>query len=303
VRIRRQGALAAGERWGSLLRAPKFTVRRPAHPNAPLGDWAVIRRGYTTGANEFFYLNREQVERWGIEPEFRRPLLKSLRGARALRVGAADCRHELLLIPEAACLEGTAAAAYLAWGEARGVSRRTTCAGRRPWYALPAQSPGALLLAKGVWQRHFAPVSDGPFAVDQQLYRVAPVEGVSPGVAAALLNSAWFALQCELRGRVNLGEGVLWLATYELGELSLPDPRLLDDATRLTLAEQFRRVAKRPVRDTIDALERPERRALDETVFDLVGLPIAERATAREALVECLEGRRWRARCTGVEET
>jgi hypothetical protein len=90
-----------------------------------------------------------------------------------------------------------------------------------------------------------------------------------------------------------------------LGELSLPDPRLLDDATRLTLAEQFRRVAERPAADTIGELERPERQALDETVFDLIGLPVAERAAAREALIECLEVRRRRARraCAGVDET
>jgi hypothetical protein len=297
VRARQQGELTAGERWGLLLRAPEFILHRPARHTAPLGDWAAVHRGVTTGANGFFYLCRERVEQWAIEPEFRRPLLKSLRGLRALRVGEADCRHELLCIPEAARLQGTAAAEYLAWGEARGVNRRITCAGRRPWYTLPGQSPGALLLAKGVWQRHFAPVVEGEYAVDQQIYRVALVDGVSPGAAAALLNSAWFALQSEIRGRVNLGEGVLWLATYELGEMILPDPRTLDDATRRALEERFRQVAGQPVGDTIEALTRPERRALDEMVFDLVCLSTTERAAAREALVDCLEGRRRRARC------
>jgi hypothetical protein len=302
VRTRGQGELTAGERWGPLLRAPELALRRPARHEAPLGDWAGIHRGVTTGANDFFYLDREQVERWGIEPEFRRPLLKSLRGLCALRAGATDCRHELLCIPAAARLRGTAVAEYLAWAEARGVSRRMTCAGRRPWYALPAQPPGVLLLAKGVWRRHFAPVVEDECAVDQQIYRVAPVEGVSPGAAAALLNSTWFALQCEIRGRVNLGEGVLWLATYELGEMILPDPRLLDEAMRQTLEGCFRQMAVMPVGDTIDALERPERRALDEALFDLVGLSATERAAAREALVDCLEGRRRRARRAGREE-
>ena len=82
----------------------------------------------------------------------------------------------------------TAAAAYVAWGEARGIHRRATCAARRPWYGLPAQPDGQLLLAKGVWQRHFAPLADGPLAVDQQLYRLRLAAALLPA-AAALLNS------------------------------------------------------------------------------------------------------------------
>jgi hypothetical protein len=296
VRARQQGKLAAGERWGPLLRAPEIALRRPAGHEAPLNRWATIHRGFTTGDNGFFYLSRQQAARWGIEPEFCRPLLKSLRGVRRLRVGAAECEHVALLIPEQARLEGTATAEYLAWGVARGVHRRASISSRRVWYALPPQSTGALLLAKGVWQRHFTALAAGPLVVDQQIYRLEPEAGVSPELAAALLNSAWFALQGEMRGRVNLGEGVLWLAIYELGELPLPDPRLLDATTRQALEAGFRALAGQPLADTAEALEQPARWALDELVFDLVGLPAAERSAAREALVNCLSGRRARAR-------
>ncbi len=295
VRARRQGALEAGARWGPLLRAPEIALRRPAAGEAPLSRWASIRRGFTTGDNGFFYLPRRQAIQWGLEPEFCRPLLKSLRGVRGLRVGEAECAHVALLIPEQARLEGTAVAEYLAWGEGRGVHRRASIGVRRPWYVLPAQSPGALLLAKGVWQRHFTALAAGALVVDQQVYRLEP-HGVSLELAAALLNSAWFALQCEMRGRVNLGEGVLWLATYELGELSLPDPRRLDPATRQALEDSFDALTGQPLTDAAGALECSARRALDDLVFDLVGLSAAERAAARSALVDCLSGRRARAR-------
>lgn len=323
ARVRDQASLSASERWGAFLRAPEVFLHHPARHVAPLGEWAIVQRGYTTGANDFFYLNRRQAEQWGIEPRFRRPLLKSLRGARGYHLSDADCRHEVLLIPPDAELAGTAAAEYLAWGESRGIPARPTCAARRPWYALPAQLSAGLFLAKGVWQRHFATVATDTLAIDQQIYRVVAASAVaasavaasaiavpavdsdaaaetaltpSPSVAAALLNSAWFALSCELGGRVNLGEGVLWLASYDLTELMLPDPRVLDAGQRLALETAFARLAEQPLDTTPEALDRPEQRALDELVFDMVGLSATERAAARAALLECLDGRRLRAR-------
>jgi hypothetical protein len=294
VRLCRQGELAAGDRWSELLRSPAVAIR-PAPALAPLGRWAVVQRGHTTGANDFFYLSADRVAEWGIEAQYRRPLLKSLRAIDRFHLSAADCRHELLVIPPDTRLDATAAAAYLAWGEARNVHHRTTCAARRPWYCLPNQPAGQLLLAKGVWQRHFAPLAVGPLAVDQQLYRLRLAATLLPA-AAALLNSAWFALQCELRGRINLGEGVLWLATYELAAIPLPDPTTLDAGQLAALAVAHQRLSARPVAPTAAAeLAQADRLALDELVFDLVGLSAGERRAAREALLECLDGRRRRA--------
>ena len=294
VRLCRQGELAAGDRWGELLRAPAV-ARRPAPSLAPLGRWAAVHRGYTTGANDFFYLDSDRIAEWGIEAQYRRPLLKSLRAIDRLHLSAADCRHELLTIPPDARLDDSAAAAYLAWGEARGIHRRATCAARRPWYGLHDQPDGQLLLAKGVWQRHFASLADGPLVVDQQLYRLRLADALLPA-AAALLNSVWFALQCELRGRVNLGEGVLWLATYELAAIPLPDLTTLDAGQLAALAAAHERLSARPIAPTAaDELAQPDRLALDELVFDLVGLSAVERRAAREALLDCLDGRRHRA--------
>lgn len=296
VRVAEQGRLSPAERWGALLRAPDVYLRRPPPDAVPLGVWATVQRGATSGANDFFYLDAARIAAWGIEPEFRRPLLKSLRGARGLRLGAADCRHELLFIPPASRLAGTATADYLAWGEATGVAARATCAVRRPWYALLAPPDGPLLLPKGIWQRHLAALAVDSMAVDQQIYRVKPVAGISLGAAAALLNSAWFALGGELGGRVNLGEGVLWLAAYELERMVLPDPRVLDAAATRALEEAFEQLAARPLVDTAEAIDSAARRTLDELIFDLLDFPAADRAAARAALLDCLAVRRRRVR-------
>lgn len=299
VRVRRQSALDPDARWGLTLRAPEVYLSRPRRRLRALRDWAGVQRGHTTGANQFFYLDAETIAEWNIEPEFRRPLLKSLRHVDRLKVATEDCEQELLLLPPDRSLRGTAVADYIAWGEEQGIHRRRTCAARHPWYSLAPQTAADLVLPKGIWQRHRAPLVAEPLAADQQLYQIMLAEGVSPLVAGALLNSAWFALQCELEARINLGEGVLWLAGYELEGLQLPDPRTLPGADEARLEQSFRRLLDSPVTETASMLDQFDRWTLDEVVFDLIGLPPGERLEVRAALVEALEGRRLRARGSG----
>ncbi|RMF53182.1 MAG: hypothetical protein D6750_01240, partial [Bacteroidetes bacterium] len=72
-----------GNKWGGkYLRAPDifFTILEKGRGKlVPLGHLAEVRRGFTTGANEFFYLDDEKIRQWGIEPEFLKPFLFSLK--------------------------------------------------------------------------------------------------------------------------------------------------------------------------------------------------------------------------------
>lgn len=295
IRVLEQSQLRAEARWGPYLRAPDVFLQQPKKTTIALGEWATIQRGYTTGANGFFYLSRADVTRWPIETQFHRPLLKSLRHVERLRLERSLADQELLTIPPNAAIWGMSVARYVAWGEEQGYHLRRTCAARHPWYALPEQTPGMVLLPKGVWMRHLAPYAEEAILVDQQLYRLQLADGVEPLAAAALLNSAWFALQCELRGRVNLGEGVLWLANYELEQMQLPDPRTLDSRQVDRLSYAFQWLADHPVGATADELDKPARRNLDDTVFDLLGLSPREGDDVRIALRDSLFGRQMRA--------
>lgn len=302
VRVLPQADLQPAAKWGQTLRAPVGYGRRLSQPDLhPLHTWATIQRGYTSGANEFFYLDPETVARWGIEPAFRQPLLKSLRGLPHLRLTLAHCRHELLAIPPTADLPQTAVSAYLAWGEQQGYAQRPTCAARQPWYSLPPQpSPGGqIVLPKGIWRRHTAPLldisPDTPLSLDQQLYQVTVSASVPTLAVAALLNSAWFMLQCELQGRVNFGAGVLWLATYELGQIRLPHPRTLTMGQVDELTSLFNQLAARPCQEIETELDQPDRQALDTAVFDWLHLTAADRTAVYDHLRQHVQTRRRRA--------
>lgn len=300
VRVLPQKELAAGSKWGSVLRAPTvYRQRLKNHDIPPLGSWAKLKRGFTTGANGFFYLQAGAIERWGIEAEFRKPVLKSLRGIRDLRLTSSSSQQQILSIPTTSDLENDGSpgvSGYVGWGESQGYHLRRTCAGRQPWYGLPDQQRAHLVLPKGIWQRHFAPLLDDPLPIDQQLYGISLPPDVSPMAAAALLNSAWFALQCELQGRVNFGEGVLWLATYEANGIRLPDPRLLPATERAALELSFVALAQRPIGNVEIELGRPDRQALDDAVFDAMGFSAVERSAVIDALVERVGARLLRAR-------
>ena len=63
----------AGAKWGKYIRAPKifFKILEKGRGRlVPLKQVADVRRGFTTGANEFFYLTEEEIRRKRIEKEF-----------------------------------------------------------------------------------------------------------------------------------------------------------------------------------------------------------------------------------------
>ncbi len=290
-----QGSLRAGGKWGKALRAPAVHRRHRNHLELhQLSRWATVQRGYTTGANEFFYLDRKTAAEWSIESRFTKPLLKSLRGILKLHLNAGDCRQLLLLIKPGMNISGTAVEQYIHWGEGQGFHRRRTCATRATWYELPGQEDAQLVLAKGIWQRHFTLLLDDKIAIDQQLYKVIPAESVSIEAAAGLLNSAWFALQVELHGRVNLGKGLLWLAAYELNEIRLPDPRRLKSKHMEQLEIAFQQLAKNPMKDRMD-FNQPQRKELDKIVFDILGFSDRERSDVLDSLAERLNSRKVRS--------
>ena len=87
IRVVKQGELLADlERekktckWGIYLRAPEVyfeILDKCKDKMVPLKEVADIRRGYTTGINEFFYLTEDKIRHWGIEKQFLAPVIKS----------------------------------------------------------------------------------------------------------------------------------------------------------------------------------------------------------------------------------
>ncbi len=294
-------AIGRARRWGALLRAPQVyldTLDRRHERLAPLKSLARIRRGFTSGANEFFYLGQAALAEWDIEPEFLRPMIKSPRDCAGRIVEPAGLPYQAFVVHRGKrLLAGTNALRYIEWGESRGFHMRPTCAARERWYDMGEKPLAHLAWFKGVWTRHFCPLlPDANIALDQQLYGIELCEPAHCRIVAALLNSTWTALCAELGGRVNFGDGILWLAAYEVSQLPLPDPARITEAQALALQAAFETLATRPVLPIADEVTRPDHYTLDEIVFDLLELDDAARKTIRSAVVELTQARLTRAR-------
>ncbi|MDP2920607.1 MAG: N-6 DNA methylase, partial [Dehalococcoidia bacterium] len=87
IRIKRQGELldelnieSKTVKWGKYLRAPEIyyeIVEQCSDKLINFNTMANIKRGITTGINEFFYLTEDRIRHWGIEDEFLIPVFKS----------------------------------------------------------------------------------------------------------------------------------------------------------------------------------------------------------------------------------
>ena len=299
VRVIPQSGLQAERKWGPYLRAPEVYFQTRSGPKTvQLGEIASVRRGQTTGANRFFYLSPEQVTQWGIEAEFTCPLLKSPKEIDTVQVNSANLgRRALVVRQERDALAGTNVLRYIEWGESQGYHRRTTCARRPLWYSLPEKGEDGceVFWAKGIWNRHFAPLLDGKVVTDQQFYMLMTDPDLVK-VFAALLNSTWVALQAELLGRSNFGEGVLWMAGYEVSKIQLPDPYALAPAERNSLEDALTLVAETRILPISEQVSQSAQQALDTVVFDLLNLAPSEREAVVEAAVELTESRIKRAR-------
>jgi hypothetical protein len=298
VRVLQQDELDAGAKWGPLLRAPEvYFLGQRAPKTTAVSEVASVCRGQTTGANSFFYLRDHDVQRWGIEDRFLQPLLKSPKEVDRLCIQAADLEQRVLMVDsDAVALANTRVHEYLRWGEAQAIHRRSTCARRSPWYALPRHQLAEAHLAwpKGVWNRHFVLLVAGNVVADQQFYLLAvPPDQVR--LVAALLNSTWVALQAELVGRSNFGEGVLWLAAYEVGQVRIPDPKSISPSAVQQLEDAFLELAREPLVSLEENVTRPAQKDLDELVFDLLDLTLPQRRMVVEGALQLVLGRATRA--------
>ena len=130
-----------GDKWGGkYFRAPDIywtLLEKGKDKLVRLGDIAEVRRGFTTGANEFFYFDVERIREWGIESEFLKPVIKSPRECKSIRVDPNELQFKLFMChADKAALAGTAALAYIKWGESQGFHQRPSCKGRARWWDL-----------------------------------------------------------------------------------------------------------------------------------------------------------------------
>ena len=278
-----------GDKWGGkYLRAPDiyWTILEKGRDKlVRLGDIAEVRFGIKTGANDFFFLNREDLSAWNIEDEFLAPAMKNVREADRIVVNSSFFPLHLFLCHRSREeLMGTGALEYIKWGESQGFHLRSSCRGRSRWWSLGKPRSAHINCNYQIgYTQHFF-VSCEPFFVSNNFQCVHYSE--SPFSLAASLNSSWTQLWVSVMGRTNFGGGLLKTETYETANIVIPNPARIDEQH----ASQVLNAA------AMLELNDEHRKPLDDLVFDTLNLTQGERDGVYEAVVDLVEARLNKAR-------
>ncbi len=277
-------------KWGQYLRAPQVyfnLLKEQGDKLIPLHKVAEIRRGFTTGINEFFYLNEEKIEHWGIEEEFLAPVIKSPKESTSILIDPANLELKVFMCSkskeELRKEKKLGALKYIEWGEKQTTSddgtafhKCPTVAVRKLWYSLPSSSLTNLLWTKSYDTRFIQRYCETPLLADQRVYQVTTSKTVSK-VLAAILNSTLCSLFIEQLGRLNLGEGALDTTVEEAQDYMLiPNPDSLSAKLKTKLLTAFDKLAGREVKPIFEEVKMKDRQKLDSLALEAMGLDPAK---------------------------
>lgn len=289
-------------KWGVYMRMPQvyFDLLQAARDKlVPLGRVGWVRRGYTTGINDFFYLEplEEPAETPGavrvkndrgwvgeIEKACLVPVIKSPREAQGLAVDPAGLRDRLFLPPVAHARDPEKmlrkryplAYRYVKWGEEQKTESGQlwkevpSVQGRRAWWLLLPREPGPILMPR-VNDRRFAVFQNAGAYPDNNFIELLVPEDQAD-LVAGLMNSTLFALMREAVSRANLGEGATKTEGMDWREALIPAPQSLDQRAQRAIVRAYTALKKRPVLSIFEEFGQKDRQALDRAVLEALGL-------------------------------
>jgi len=274
-----------GNKWGGkYLRAPDIywtILEKGKGKLVRLGDIAEVRRGFTTGANKFFYLDAERIRQWGIEEEFLKPVIKSPRECKRILIDPKDLKYKIFMChKEKKDLKGTAALQYIKWGEAQEFHKRPSCRGRVRWWEA-GEEKGNSLFVKEANETSAVFFNPQNYPADCRLYCADLVHS-----SFLFLNSPIAAMMFEIYNRAGLGEGARSLMVSDYADV----PCLKQGVHPEKASDIMEAISRSSPRN----LRTPQERkweTLDTAIFDVLGLTRGEREAVYEALIELVESR------------
>ena len=249
-----------------------------------------MRFGIKTGANDFFYLDAERIQEWGIASEFLKPVIKSPRECKSIRVDPSQLQFKLFMChADRAALAGTAALDYIEWGESQGYHQRPSCRGRPRWWDLGKWDFADLLWIETMHES-FKVHRNAPSIYESDKFYGIKFQG-NIDTLTVLLNSTPVMLFKLLSGFHSLGGGGLKTAVYEVKDFHILQPELVAFNEDLVNT-----LIQREIGTIQEDVEHPNRRALDAIIFDALNLTQGERDGVYEAVVNLVESRLRKAR-------
>ena len=308
----------AGDKWGGkYLRAPDiyFTILEKGRGKlVELGKIAKIRRGFTTGANEFFYLDEDTQNKWKIEKEFFKPVIKSPKECESILIEPDKLKFKVFICNKPRSeLKGTNALKYIEWGESqvieiksggdkgkklKGYQNLETVKNRTYWYGLGVFKVSNFAQGQ-IFNDRFLFTNTEGLMCDCVLNEIILEKKYCDKIAESelSLNSTITALIIQLFGRSSLGEGGFKLQVGEIRKILIIDPIKISKLKSLNPKRKILSIfqesgidSTKPIREQ-EPKPLPDRAELDNIIFDELGLTKEERKEVYWAVCELVHNR------------
>lgn len=314
----------AGNKWGGkFLRAPDiyFTCfARQAGHEILLGSLFNGERYLNTGGADGFFIltdvkkiddtyseitntSKEGKEsgypKFRIENKYLKPLIKDVtKDDKRIEIKKSDAW--VLNIEDSNPDAETKK--YILWGEKVGFNKRSVTKNQRPWYkpTRQMQRSGKILFPRSFNESHIIFYNPKEF-IALRFYRLYPKKEINITPILAILNSSYFGMLMELSAPGNLGLGVLDVTMASFLRLRIPyKDSLADELENAFQAIKDRKIVSIYEELGINPLKSireqkssplPDRKRLDDIVFDILSLTADERHEVYWSLCELVRNR------------
>ncbi|SMO32526.1 Eco57I restriction-modification methylase [Balnearium lithotrophicum] len=238
-----------------------------------------------------------------IEEEFLKPVIKSPRELKTIVVREEDLKYRVFMCNRnREELSKTFALDYIKWGEKQGFHKRPTCRSRKEWWNLGNRKISDFIVSAKVGER-FGCWKNGKFLVDKILYDIFLKKERNSKKILITLNSLIFRLFVEISSRQLTGaqaisdiDVIVYKESLMLNPDFIKDDSLLNENFEiLSIFTELGFDPNKPIREQ-EPNPLPDRKALDDIVFDALGLTEEERKEVYYAVAELVYNRLNKAR-------
>ncbi len=303
-----------GDKWGGkYLRAPDIFTKLLTclDSESTLNSVAKIRRGITTGCNDFFYIKNNIKEEFKLGDDYCTPAILKTNELKIPDLKEHTSNGFFFTISEDFGNKiNTPEYQYIKHGESqeitikqgkdkgkviKGYHNITTVANRKLWYSLGERSIPKILWIIAHNDRSIA-FKNKDFLFGDNFFEIYPFDENNIDSIFACLNSTYITLFRELYGRANFGGGVLKTQKPDISKF----PVLLDieyggELYKREVKSIFEEVGINPKLNVpiLDQVPNPlpDRLELDNLIFDKIGLDENERIDVYRAVCQLVWNR------------
>jgi len=249
LKVIKNPSLLTQKAWGTVNDIPQTSLNpmkkwnqyfdpdiTEAQGLVPLEIIAKVKRGIATGANDFFTLPDEEVQEFGIEQRFLKPVLTKARNAPFLDFTNRDFQElqrngkRVWLVSsdlKRDKLHGTNFLEYIRQGEIKGLHHRNLTSSRKIWYSSEKRTPSPIIFTYMSRKRPRFILNEARTLVLNTFHLVNPEDkkiGSKVKIKALLayLNSSKVLSRLKNVGRIY-GGGLLKVEPRELEKLPVID--------------------------------------------------------------------------------